>query len=118
MYMYDLCMYVTHHITLIHLMSPIILLPRRQVRRNGRGPGRGCEAAVRGRHDAARMAGRARVAQQVLCDEPRIFHARRGGVDEPWNDDLTGYKEVRWARNHKWAEMGMEKSAIETPDSI
>ena len=34
------------------------------------------------------MAGRAHVAQQVLRDETRILHARRGGVDEPRNDDL------------------------------
>mmetsp|Transcript_24472 Transcript_24472/g.50832 ORF Transcript_24472/g.50832 Transcript_24472/m.50832 type:complete len:205 (-) Transcript_24472:887-1501(-) len=35
------------------------------------------------------MAGRAHVAQQVLRDETRILHARRGGVDEPRNDDLV-----------------------------
>lgn len=67
--------------------------PRRQVRRNGRGPGRRSEAAVRGGHDAARVPGRAHVAQQVLRDEPRIFHARRGGVDEPRNDDLESVQE-------------------------
>ena len=72
----------------LHVWTPQYLSPRCQVRRNGCGPGRGREAAVRGRYDAARMAGRAHVAQQVLRDETRILHARRGGVDEPRNDDL------------------------------